>query len=217
MKPLFVTGADAAFFPTLLVLLQSFAERLPGQSIYVCDYGLGPAQRDFLRRHGMLLERPPGLALAADPFRNKTALYRYVQHAPFDPTNFTALVWLDADLTLIGCSIDDFEAIVTRMAAHNIDIAACPDKSIAEQVKSFRRRNLRSAPFEQILADSRIDTALPYYSTGLFFCRSSLFPHLDGNQLLHPPIWSRTCRLPRRQESNLNFVPVPEFLSNKFL
>ena len=62
MNIVFVTGADSAFFNSLLVCLQSFAERLPGRRLLVCDFGLTPAQAAFLRGLGQLLARPPALA-----------------------------------------------------------------------------------------------------------------------------------------------------------
>ena len=39
MNIIFVTGGDAAFFNSMLVGLQSFAERLPDQRLLVCDFG----------------------------------------------------------------------------------------------------------------------------------------------------------------------------------
>jgi hypothetical protein len=62
MNVIFVTGSDAAFFNSMLVGLQSFAERMPGQRLLVCDFGFSGAQAAFLRGLGVLLERPPTLA-----------------------------------------------------------------------------------------------------------------------------------------------------------
>ena len=45
----------------MLVGLQSFAERMPGRRLLVCDFGFNGAQAEFLRGLGMLLERPPTL------------------------------------------------------------------------------------------------------------------------------------------------------------
>jgi hypothetical protein len=53
-----VTGRNAPFFNSLLVFLQSFAERVTGQRLVVCDLGLSSAQAQFMRSLGMLLDRP---------------------------------------------------------------------------------------------------------------------------------------------------------------
>jgi hypothetical protein len=73
MKVLFVTGSDAAFFNSLLILLQSFAERMPGQRLLICDFGLKPAQARFLRDLDVLVPRPAELA-ARGVFACKAAL-----------------------------------------------------------------------------------------------------------------------------------------------
>ena len=65
MNLLFVTGATRAYFPTLLVLLQSFAEQIGGNPPCVCDYGLDTGQRHFLRRIAVQ-QRPEQLAQLGD-------------------------------------------------------------------------------------------------------------------------------------------------------
>jgi hypothetical protein len=65
MKILFVTGSDAGFFNSLLIFLQGFAERLPGQTLAVCDFGFTSAQAQFLRGLGVLLRGRPTSPRAA--------------------------------------------------------------------------------------------------------------------------------------------------------
>lgn len=173
MRLQFVTGANGAFFPTLMVLLQSFAEQIGGTLPYVCDYGLTANQREFLRRRGLLLERLPALGPPMSPLREKAILHEYFRHTGLDATD--NVIWLDGDLTIVRCSRADIEAIVTSMVEHEIEIAACPQGTMAEVLDVFRRQGTAGAPFAELLAESAIDTAKPYYSTGIFFCRSANF------------------------------------------
>lgn len=175
MRLLFVTGATRAYFPTLLVLLQSFAERIGGELPRVCDYGLDEGQREFLRRRGRLLARPPSFRHAVHPLREKALLGEYLKHNRLDVASLDAVIWLDADLTIVGCSRADFEGCVLDMAARNIPIAASPQGTIADLLASLRRLNPVTEPFERVLAEPAIDHARTYYSSGIFICRSQRF------------------------------------------
>jgi hypothetical protein len=175
MRLRFVTGANRAFFPTLMVLLQSFAERIDRRLLYVCDYGLAPAQREFLRRRGLLLERSPTLGPPMSPLREKAILHEYFRHSGLAATDVDAVVWLDGDLTIVECSLAEIEAVTAEMTRTDVEIAACPQGTIAELVAALRRHGSAGAPFERTLAESAIDAAKPYYSTGIFVCRSPSF------------------------------------------
>ena len=174
MRLIYVTGANGAFFPTLIVLLQSFAEQIGGTLPYVCDYGLPTNQREFLRRRGLLLERPPALGPPMAPLREKAIVQAYFRHSGVETASADAVVWLDGDLTLVGCSRTDFEAVVTEMTRRDIAVAASPQGTIATMLEWFRQNRLPTATFEQLLTEGT-DTAKPYYSTGLFLCRSPSF------------------------------------------
>lgn len=170
MKALFVTGGNAAFFPSLLTLLESFAERLPGQRLMVCDYGLAPAQAAFFRQTGQLLDRPVTLAPDADVFRCKAALGRYL--AP-EAGRYDTLIWLDGDLTLMKVGIGDFAAIAAQMEKAGARIAACSEPeglSIGDLLGRFALE-----PFARVLAQGKVRTDQSYYSSGLFFCRDAGF------------------------------------------
>lgn len=174
MRLTFVTGANEAFFPTLMVLLQSFAEQIGGTLPYVCDYGLAMGQREFLRRRGLLLERPAALGPPMGALREKAIVQEYFRHAGVDIAGADAIVWLDGDLTLVGCSRGDFEAVVAEMALRDIAVAASPQGTIATMLEGFRRQGSPTAPFERLLPEGT-DPAKSYYSTGLFLCRSPSF------------------------------------------
>jgi len=175
MRLRLVTGANRAFFPTLMVLLQSFAEQIDRRLPHVCDYGLAPGQREFLRRRSLLLERSPTLGPPMSPLREKAILHEYLRHSGFAATEVDAVVWLDGDLTIVECSLGEIEAVTAEMARTDVAIAACPQGTIAELVAALRGQGSAGAPFERSLAESAIDAAKPYYSTGIFVCRSPSF------------------------------------------
>ena len=175
MDILFVTGADATFFPTLLVTMQSFADRIEAQPLYVCDYGLEPPQAEFLRRRGLLLEFPPTLMRGLHPYRYKGALHEFIQNSVFPKDSYDAVVWLDGDLTLLNATFADFTQVVAEMMEDGAEIALTPtidNLSIAELTDSLEARGQFLAPFRRLVADTAVDPALPYLSCGILFCRN---------------------------------------------
>ena len=170
----FITGSNAAFFNSLLVCLQSFAEQLPGHRLLVCDYGLTGAQAKFLDGIGALLARPPELA-GRGVFHCKAGLLRYLWHGGHAIDDDDCIVWLDADLTLMAVGVGDFEAVIDDMKRHQARIAACiePAGRTIEQMISFFADSAKMAPFAQMAARAGIDCSLPYLSSGVFFCRST--------------------------------------------
>ncbi len=172
---LFVTGSDSAFFNSLLVCLQAFSERMPGHRLMVCDFGLTDAQAEFLRSLDALLERPPAVA-SGGVFQCKGALGHYLRHNGQVTENFGTVIWLDADLTLMEASIGDFQSVIAEMTSAGAAIAACIEpagRNLGLMIAQFPDAAL--APFARIVADEGIDSRLPYFSSGLFFCRSADF------------------------------------------
>lgn len=174
MKILFITGSDAGFFNSLLIFLQSFAERLPGQPLAVCDFGFAPAQAQFLREFGVLLPRPAELD-SRGVFCCKAALGRYLRAGGLDIEGYDGVVWLDADLTLMQVGSADFEAVIGAMRSAGADLAACIEpegKSLAQTIARFPEP-AKMAPFARMIAEAGLPETLPYFSSGLFFCRSA--------------------------------------------
>jgi hypothetical protein len=174
MNILFVTGSDAAFFNSLLICLQSFAERMPGHRLLVCDFGLTRAQAEFLRSLDLLLPRPAELA-GHGAFHCKAGLARYLQRNGQSADN--AVVWLDADITLMHTGLSDFQAVLADMTSSGAQIAACGEPSgrnIGQTIALFSDA-ATIAPFARMVAEMGIDPSLSYLCTGLFFCRSSAF------------------------------------------
>lgn len=175
MSLLFVTGSNAGFFNSLLICLQSFTERLPTQRLLVCDYGLTEPQATFLRELGVLMERPPSIAPLTDVFICKAALLRYLHHAGHQMENYDAIVWIDGDLTLMDVGLADFDAVVHAMQQTDTMVAICPDltgRSLGQMIEHFDDATV-VAPFANIIDELGIDRSGPYFSTGLFFCRST--------------------------------------------
>src|SRR5262249_40443297 len=69
----------------------------------------------------------------------------------------------------------EVEALAMEMKTRGVEIAAAPQGTIAGALEIFRRQSLGAAPFEQLLAGSAADGPMPYYSTGVFLCRSQEF------------------------------------------
>lgn len=197
MSIIFVTGSDAAFFNSMLVGLQSFAERMPGQRLLVCDFGFSGAQAGFLRGLGVLLERPPVLA-SAGAFHCKAALLAYLRHNAQDLGGDEIVVWLDADLTFMDLGIGDFVAVFAAMTSAGADIAVCPEplgRSFGQMLSGPNASTM--APSARIAKQTGMDFALPYLSSGLFFCRSAgLWPCTKNVAPLSP--W--TARSGKRKD-----------------
>lgn len=175
MNIVFITGSDAAFFDSMLVALQSFAERMPGQRLLVCDFGFTGAQAEFLRDLGVLLRRPPQLA-SRGVFTCKAALLAYLRHNGYAVGGDDAVVWLDADLTLMQIDAGDFAAVLSAMTKAGIAIAVCREPLGRSFGGSLSGANASAmAPSARIAMQLGMDFALPYVSSGLFFCRSAEF------------------------------------------
>ncbi len=171
MTLLFVTGGNAAFFNTMMICLQSFGDRLPGHRLLVCDYGLTPEQAKFLAGEDCLLKRPPDVPRDADVFRCKAALLGYLRHGGFDVDAADAVVWIDGDLTLMDVGIDEVRSVAGEMRRLGGLVAACGEPSGMNMGQMAALPDMR--PFVTETERAGIPAAAPYFSTGLFFCRSA--------------------------------------------
>ena len=169
---IFVTGCNAAFFNTLLITLQSFAESLPDQTLLVCDYGLHPQQAQYLRARGQLLERPADLKEGVHVTGYKAALVRYLNNSNHYLSKSDIVIWVDADLTLIDIGVNDFKSVVQTMDERQCDVAACSIGFTIEEMCHIFVDPLVLAEFKAIVQSSGIDANAPYFSTGIFFIRS---------------------------------------------
>jgi hypothetical protein len=174
MNILYITGCDAPFFNSLLICLQSFAERMPGHRLFVCDFGLTGAQAEFLRGLGVLLARPPALA-SRGVFFCKSGLVQYLRHNGHKVEDHDAVIWLDADITLMDVRSADFEAVIADLINARADVAACLEpvgRDVGQVIAQFPDASA-IAPFDRMVADTGIDRGAPYLCTGLIFFRSA--------------------------------------------
>ncbi|HUK11496.1 MAG TPA: hypothetical protein VLX09_26760 [Stellaceae bacterium] len=178
MGLIFITGGDHEFFPTLLGLLQTFSERIAGAPLLVCDFGLRPPEQEFLRRRGLLLERPARFGAEFHPYQLKTAMHIYLSERRIGLGPDDTLIWLDGDLLMMSATREDYEGVAAELAARDLEIAICqgPDRhTVGEAIDFLLKLGLKAEPFARVAEDAAIDLNRPYCSTGFFLCRSAGF------------------------------------------
>jgi len=161
-----VTGSDYRQFGQLFLLMGSLQRYCPGLKLHVCDFGLTEPQRRFLRRKGVLLEMPAGMAGRSHPWHYKAALGRYVAGLGWD-----AVVWLDADLivlTDIGPLLAELY-LGMRERGHILAVAGT-GATIGQQL------TIEKAPhFADLVVRFNLDRGAIYLNSGFFMCRSAEF------------------------------------------
>jgi len=160
----FVTGADAAMFGQLFLLLGSLRRYSPEVRLRVCDLGLTDRQRDYLERTRRLLPRAAGRHLPRHAWYDKAALANFTEGL-----NADVVVWLDADLIVLN----DIEPLVrdvcAEMTAANQIVAAAGNELTLGALDWFDQ-----APgFKQAI--SVFDLNVPYLNSGFVVCRSREF------------------------------------------
>jgi hypothetical protein len=126
-----------------------------------------------LRELGVLLPRPPNLARGV--FCCKASLFSYLRANGQQIEDYDALIWLDADLTPMQTGIADFEAVIAAMQSAGAALAVCPEparRSLGQTIADFPEP-AKMGPFSRMIAEAGLSPALPYVSSGLFFCRSA--------------------------------------------
>ena len=172
----FITGGNDEFFPTLLGLLQSFSERIAGEPLLVCDFGFRPAEQQFLRRRGLLLERPAHCGPGLHPYQLKSALWMYLSERRLGLNPEDTIIWLDGDLLMMSATREDYEGVAAELAARDLEVAICqgPDRhTVGEAIEFLLKLGLKVQPFARVAEDAAIDLDRPYCSTGFFLCRSA--------------------------------------------
>ncbi|MBF0449033.1 MAG: hypothetical protein HQL67_12620 [Magnetococcales bacterium] len=170
-KKLYVTGANAAFFPMLCQLLASFERFAPGVKLWVCDFGLTEGQSRFLVAKGQLLSRPERFAAGWHPYLYKGGLYYYVESLPFD-----VLTWIDSDCVLTGLFVDAVEQLLAQQPDDGPFLAVTQDLD-NNTLDSFIKKNPETTrPFDRLLTRFQLSRHQPYLNCGLFTlrCRETL-------------------------------------------
>jgi hypothetical protein len=161
----FVTGADAFMFGQIFLLLGSLARHSPGVRLYVCDFGFDAPQRDYLARTGRLLERPAGRPPARHVWDHKAALGAYIARLEAD-----WVVWLDADLVILGDLPTLVGALCAEMEADDQIVAAAGSDAFSLGSLDWLERTPR---FKQAMSARHLDC--PYLNSGFIVCRSREF------------------------------------------
>lgn len=164
-RVLYVTGADASYFPMLCGLLFAFRFFSHGPGLRVADFGLSEPQKAFFRRQGILLEKPDFGVTDVHPFFYKASLWEYAREAGLD---YDVLVWIDCDALVVGPFTRAVEALLGEHASEERFLAVCGDSVGAiENVLP----NFPMEPFRQLLLEHGMSLGLPYLNTGVFVIR----------------------------------------------
>jgi len=161
----FVTGGDRHYFALILTLLGSFGRQMPGERLWVCDFGLADEQKRFLRELGVLLEAPVGLGRGTHPWICKSSIGSYMGDAEFD-----ALVWLDADMIVVRPLVDHLTYLLEVMQAGQHDAAVAghlPEESLAQMAAMYR-----APQFARHLREFSLPGHLPYVNSGFLLTTS---------------------------------------------
>lgn len=161
----FVTGADAGYFWLASALLQSLDEQCPGADVRVMDFGVTPAQADFLRSRRLLLERPAEVPARLHPYVAKTCFGRYVRDLPHEN-----IVWLDGDVLCVGDAAGAVTALVRQMARTGRQVAACPDMGPHPTLGRFAASYAAPA-LESFIGSDPDRRDLRYLNTGMIAFR----------------------------------------------
>lgn len=166
-RPIFVTGANEDYFWLANALLAGLEERMPGVDARVLDFGLAPAQAEFLRARRRWVGRPPEVPADAHPYVLKTYFGRYVRDLP-GPN----IVWLDGDILCVGDVEDRMRTLFDAMERHGRQVAAAPDMGPNGTLARFVAAYAAPALASYVRAEpSRGD--LRYLNTGVIAFRDA--------------------------------------------
>ncbi|MBF0628318.1 MAG: hypothetical protein HQL91_08855 [Magnetococcales bacterium] len=162
-QTLYVTGANAAYFPMLCVLQGAFQLYMPHLRLLVCDFGLTPGQARFLAAKKRLLPKPEDLASGRHVYYYKGCMQRYVAHL-----EFTALVWIDCDCLPVGPLDQAMHQLRTEHGLPARHLLASIDPVAADLGTFLRQHGATVAPFARLMAEAPIPLDRPYLNGGLF-------------------------------------------------
>ena len=169
---IFVTGATNSYFVMACILIRSLRKWVSEQDrTYILDFGLSEPQRQYLKKRGLLLERPPQLAGGAHPYFYKVSM------AEFVGGDWRALVWLDSDMIAVGPVGQSIDALVKEMNVGGQKVAACQDTlgTIGTFIRTAIDRGWNITPFLQQLQSNGIDPSARYYNAGFMVIASPEF------------------------------------------
>lgn len=158
-----VTGVDQNMFPQLLLLAGSLRRHSPALALHVCDFGLTEAQRTYVRRRHVLLDKPADIK-PRHPWDYKANLARYLTAVAAD-----AAVWIDADMIVLTDLVAPLQELLGEMERDGHAVAVAESGvTVAEQLAA------EPAPSYATLVQ-RFDQSAPYLNSGFFVCRARGF------------------------------------------
>jgi hypothetical protein len=169
---IFVTGATNSYFLMACILIRSLRKWVSEQDrTYILDFGLSEPQQQYLKKRGLLLERPPQLAVGEHPYFYKTSMTEFLRG------DWRALVWLDGDMIAVGPVGQSIDALVKDMNVGGQKVAACQDTlgTIENFIRIAIDRGWNITPFLQQLQSSGIDRSARYYNAGFVVITSPDF------------------------------------------
>ncbi|MEE2961398.1 MAG: glycosyltransferase [Myxococcota bacterium] len=206
----YVTGADDRFFAMTLCLLHSFRRWCPNQTLWVCDFGLSRGNKRFFTNEGILLERPPDVALEKDPFYFKVNIDKYLGDKQIDNT-----VWIDSDCLIFGPLHDALSLCVNKYRQLGFEIALCRDSGV-DSIGHFLEK-YHAPPFQTKIVEENLSTEAPYFNAGFFVLMS---PHKvqewrrEAYEIERHPVFEQNVLNLLIQRGNLKAVELPGNLFN---
>ena len=158
----YVTGFDEKFFLQYAVLAQTLSLREPEARLYVCDFGLSDAMRDFFERRGRLL-RWSGYKKGMSAFTLKSNLIEFVA-----PLLTRPVVWIDADAfptAAIGEAISRDHRGLALWSTPDLGMA-----SIGHFIDKYR-----ATRFLERCQQCGIDVGRTYLNSGFFIVNDPFF------------------------------------------
>ena len=158
----YVTGFDERFFLQHAVLAQALSLRDPGARLYVCDFGLSDAMRDYFERRGRLL-RWSGRRKTMGAFTLKANLIEYVA-----PLTDHSLIWVDADafpVASIGAAIGRDHRSMALWSTPDLGMA-----SIGQFIEKYK-----AEAFRERCRQVGLDTGRTYLNSGFFIVNDPFF------------------------------------------
>lgn len=162
----YLTGTDANRMLNTGILVDSFRQHMPGERLFVCDFGLSANERQFWQAAGNVLAMPDQLSGYGHAWYRKAAISAYLE-----PHQFDAIVWLDADMILLRSISQDVAELVQRMKVDGLSVAATTDASgysIGQFIAAAEAAGSNVTPFAPMLETYGADVNADYLNSGFF-------------------------------------------------
>lgn len=183
----YVTGSDGNRMLNTGILLDSFQQFMPDEKLHICDFGFDERERGIWQALGVLRPVPNSLFGHTHPWSRKASLIDY-----FDDRDGATLVWLDADMLLLGSIHERVQETASEMQRDNIPAAACPDASgrtVAGFIQDFSAVGADVGPFSDLVQKHGTDITAPYMNTGFFILGDMAFARLWRDEVLAGREW----------------------------